>query len=81
MILFWNPGNSQFQNEASGKTKMDAIMIFHLWIYATFKPKTAYLWGNTTSSELYKWIKAVTKLRYRQIHDTMWRNATILPIK
>ena len=35
---------------------------FHLWIYATFKPKTAYLWGNTTSYELYKWIKAVTKL-------------------
>ena len=64
----------------SGKTKMDAIAIFCLWIYATFKPKTAYLWGNTTSSELYKWIK-VTKLGYRWIHDTMWRNATILPIK
>ena len=24
-IHFWNSGNSQFQNEASGKTKMDTI--------------------------------------------------------
>ena len=79
-IHFWNFGNSQFQNEASGKTKMDAIAIFHLWIYATFKPKTAYFGGgNTTSYEYYKWIKAVTKLGYTHIHDIMWRNATICP--
>ena len=32
--------NSQFENKASGKTKMDAIAD------ATFKPKTAYLWLN-----------------------------------
>ena len=30
-VHFWNSGNSQFQYEASGKTKMDAIAIFHLW--------------------------------------------------
>ena len=40
MIHFQNSGNSQFENEASGKTKMDAIM------NATFKPKTLYLWVN-----------------------------------
>ena len=79
MIHFWNSKNSQFENKASSKTKVDAILIFHSWIYATFKPKTAYLWGNTTSYELHKWIKAVTKLGYWQIHDTVWRNATICP--
>ena len=40
MIHFQNSRNSQFENEASGKTKMEAIM------NATFKLNTAYLWVN-----------------------------------
>ena len=37
MILFWNPGISWFQNEASGKTKMDAIAIFMDPTWNSFK--------------------------------------------
>ena len=69
-IHFQNSGNSQFQNEASGKTKMDAIAIFHS-LYMPLLSLKLLICGDTTSYELYKWIKAVTKLRYRQIHDTM----------
>ena len=39
------------------------------------------LWGNTPSYKVHKWIKTVSKLGYWQIHETMWRNAAILPIK
>ena len=58
---------------------MDTITIFHLWFMPLLSLKLLIYGGNTTLYELHKWIKAVTKLRYRQIHDTMWRNATICP--
>ena len=38
-------GISQFENEDSSKTKMDAVTIL---LNYTYKPKTAYLWRNTT---------------------------------
>ena len=60
---------------------MDTIAIFMDATQDTFKPETAHLWLNITSNGYYKWIKAVSKLGYQQIHDSMWRNATILPTK
>ena len=71
------PFQHKFQNEASSKTKMDAIVNFQF--ETILGQKTAYLWRNTTLYSLYKWIKTVCMLGYLQIYDIMLRNATICP--